>query len=80
MYNQFNLQDFYNKQTSTSSRNVQDFYNKQKSCFQKTRWKEERRHSRNSCVVEQVENPTSIHEDAGWIPWVMDPVLPQASA
>ena len=33
-------------------------------------------------VAQQVKNPTSIHEDAGWIPdpaqWVKDLVLPQA--
>ena len=35
-------------------------------------------------VAEQVKNPTSIHEDVGSIPglvqWVKDPTLPQAAA
>ena len=35
-------------------------------------------------MVQQFKNPTSIHEDAGWIPgltqWVKDRVLSQAVA
>ena len=38
---------------------------------------------RVSIVVQQVKNPTSIHEDAGSIPdlvqWVKDQLLPQAA-